>query len=215
MGIDRLTVEEAKNYWFDGDPVVYAFGGEGDYEVLALPKCEVIRGLLYLRKLKACDTYGAAQALFTEYSKDPKAPKLIPRIENLENHYEYLLEVWDESSPNLAHHQDADAYADEDPSVEILLENIKNREFIWNEAPPYLDENGNFAACRDFQRWTDAWMPREIVEALGEPDAGFGIDYYEAEFLYKDRTKFQEIFANYGINVQFNSRELRELAGIQ
>ena len=103
MGIERLSVEEAKSYWFASDLVAYGFWGEGDYEVIALPKIEVEHGLKYLRKLKECRTYGEAQILFVEFSKDPLAPKLIPRIEDLSQHYEFLYEHWLAKDTRLPH----------------------------------------------------------------------------------------------------------------
>ena len=213
MGIERLSVEEAKSYWFASDLVAYGFWGEGDYEVIALPKIEVEHGLKYLHKLKECRTYGEAQILFVEFSKDPLAPKLIPRIEDLSQHYEFLYEHWLAKDTRLPHDQDPETYTDQDPSTEELLESIKDDEFIWNEAPPYLDENENFAACRNIQIWTDAWIPSEVSQAAGTPDVGYGIDYFEAELLYKDRELFIQEFKKYGIEIIFDHPDLRELAG--
>jgi hypothetical protein len=214
MENNRLSVEEAKNFWFEGDLVAYAFGGSENREVISLPKKEVERGLYYLRKLKACSTYGEAQQLYLEYSQDNKAPKLIPRLENLENHYDFLLQMWDASDDHLPQNQDPESFRYDGPSVEMLITIVSNKSFEWDEAPPYLDDNEYFAACRDMQRWTDAWIPREIAAEIGEPDTGFGIDYYEAEYLYKDKIKFIEIFARYGIHIEFDNKELLELAGL-
>ena len=213
MGIERLSVEEAKSYWFANDLIAYAFWGEGEYEVIALPKIEVERGLKYLHKLKECETYGEAQKLYVEFSNDPFAPKLIPRIEDLSQHYEFLYEHWCAKDTRLPHDQDPDSFTDEDPGTDELLESIENDEFIWNEAPPYLDENENFAACRNIQIWTDAWIPSEISQAAGTPDVGYGIDYFEAELLYKDRELFIQEFKKYGIEIIFDHPDLRELAG--
>jgi hypothetical protein len=213
MGIERLSVEDAKIYWFASDPVAYAFWGEGDYEVIALPKIEVERGLKYLNKLKSCKTYSEAQNLYIEFSNDPFAPKLIPRIEDLSQHYEFLYEHWLAKDTRLPHDQDPETYTDEEPDIDILLESIGHDEFIWNEAGPYLDDNENFAACRNIQIWTDAWIPREISQSIGTPDVGYGVDYYEAELLYKDRELFIQEFKKYGIEIIFDHPDLRELAG--
>ena len=213
MGIERLSVKEAKSYWFANDLIAYAFWGEGEYEVIALPKIEVERGLKYLHKLKECETYGEAQKLYVEFSNDPFAPKLIPRIEDLSQHYEFLYEHWRAKDTRLPHDQDPDSFTDEDPGTDELLKSIENDEFIWNEAPPYLDENANFAACRNIQIWTDAWIPSEISQAAGTPDVGYGIDYFEAELLYKDRELFIQEFKKYGIVIIFDHPDLRELAG--
>jgi hypothetical protein len=205
MGIHRLGIEEAKNYWFANDLVVYALGGENDYEVIALPKIEVERGMKYLNKLKKCGTYGEAQKLYIEFSNDPHAPKLIPRIENLYDHNEELFDLW--------HVKQGQVNDKKDPSIHQLLESIENDEFNWNISTIYLDENNNFKACRNEQIWTDEWMPLEIANALGTPDTGYGIDYYEAELLYKDKDRFVETFRSFGITVLFDHPELRELVG--
>jgi hypothetical protein len=76
-------VEEAKDFWFEGDLTIYTLGYEWVDEVIALPKIEVERGLVYLRKLKSCKTYEEAQNLYLEFCKDLKAPKLIPRMRDL------------------------------------------------------------------------------------------------------------------------------------
>ena len=213
MAMSRLGVDDAKHFWFANDLVAYAFWGEGDYEVIALPKIEVERGLKYLNKLKECKTYGEAQKLYVEISNDPFAPRLIPRIEDLSQHYEFLYEHWLAKDTRLPHDQDPETYTDEDPDIDILLESIEHDEFIWNEAGPYLDDNNNFAACRNNQIWTDAWIPLEVAQAIGTPDLGFGIDYYEAELLYKNMERFTQEFNKHGIMTIFDHPDLRELAG--
>ena len=205
MGIDRLKVEEAKKYWFANDLVVYAFGGENDYEVIALPKIEVERGLNYLHKLQACKTYGDAQKLYIEFSKDPQSPKLIPRIENLYDHSEDIYDLWIEKQDDINNIGD--------PSIDELLASIEKDDFSWKKSRIYLDENENFAACRNVQIWTDAWIPLEIANKIGTPDNGYGIDYYEAELLYKNKVSFIEEFEKYGFRVIFDHPDLRELAG--
>ena len=212
MGIERLSVEEAKRYWFANDLVAYAFGGEGDNEVIALPKTEVERGLKYLNKLKNCKTYGEAQNLYIEFSNDPFAPKLIPRIKDLSQNYEELYEHWLAKDTRLPHNQDAETYTEEYPDIDLLLESIEHDEFIWNEAGPYLDDNQIFAACRNIEIWTDEWIPAEISQVAGTPDTGYGIDYYEAELLYKDKDLFIQEFKKYGIEIIFAHPDLRELA---
>jgi hypothetical protein len=210
VGIDRLSVEEAKSYWFNNDLVIYAFGGQGDYEVIALPKVEVERGLKYLRKLKNCKTYGQAQELYIEFSLDPDAPKLIPRIQDLKSHPEPIFELWCELNPN-AYNEDSGLFLGKEPTNDEVFESIKDQEFIWNQAPVYLDDNGIFAACRNMQIWTDAWIPKEIAEKVGTPDKGYGIDYYEAELIYKDRDLFVEEFLRHAIQTIMDFPDLKEL----
>jgi hypothetical protein len=210
VGIDRLSIEEAKSYWFNNDLVIYAFGGQDYDEVIALPKVEVERGLKYLRKLKNCKTYGQAQELYIEFSQDPDAPKLIPKIQDIKNDPDSLFELWCELNPD-AYDEDSGLFLEEEPTNDEMFESIKDQEFIWDQAPVYLDDNGMFAACRNMQIWTDAWIPREIAEKVGTPDKGYGIDYYEAELIYKDRDLFIEEFLSCGIRTIMDSLDLREL----
>ena len=236
MAIKRLSVEEAKDFWFKGDLTIYTLGYEWVDEVIALPKVEVERGLKYLRKLKKCKTYGDAHNLYLEFSKDNSAPRLIPRIidpmedsEFTEDLFaEYLLSKgipveeqldYVEKSLGLRDfltnfyegdwlpHEYDNAYCD-------LRDHIVSTEvpFVWDGAIPYLDDNLNFAACRNFQIWTDAWIPKEIAEGLGTPDLGFGIDYYEAENLYKNGDLFIQEFLKFGIVTKIDHPDLKELA---
>ena len=210
MGINRLSVEEAKSYWFNNDLVIYTLGDQEFDEVIALPKVEVERGLKYLRKLKNCKTYAQAQELYIEFSQDPDAPKLIPRIQDIKSHLEPIFELWCELNPN-AYDEDSGLFLDKEPTNDEMFESIKEQEFIWDQAPVYLDDNGIFAACRNMQIWTDAWIPREIAEKVGTPDKGYGIDYYEAELIYKDRDLFIEEFLRHGIETTFGHPDLRDL----
>lgn len=237
MGIGRLSVEDAKDFWFKGDLTVYTWGYDGVDQVIALPKIEVERGLKYLRKLQNCRTYKEAQDIYIEFSKDQSAPKLIPRIidpmENLEftedifskyllskgiaveEQLEYVdknLGLRDLMNNSYAHNWLPHEY---DNEYRELVERIVFTDvpFVWHEAPPYLDDNYNFAACRDIQIWTDAWIPKEISEAIGTPDLGYGIDYSEAENLYKNRDLFIQEFLKYGIKTEIDHPELRELVG--
>jgi hypothetical protein len=213
MGIDRLGVEEAKDFWFEGDLTIYTLGYEWVDEVIALPKIEVERGLVYLRKLKSCKTYEEAQNLYLDFCKDPKAPKLIPRMRDLRNEGDILFDLWEATDTRLPHDQDPDSYREEDPSVDELVEITKHLEFNWNESPLYHDDNGIFAACRNIQIWTDAWIPLEIAVSVGTPDLGFGIDYYAAENLYQNQELFIEEFLKFGIKIEINHPDLRELVG--
>ena len=214
MGIKRLGIEEAKDFWFQGDLTIYTLGSEWSDEVIALPKIEVERGLKYLRKLKMCKTYGEAQDLYLEFAKDSSAPKLIPRMRDLGQENDLLFDLWDSTNTRLPHDQDPETFTDVDPSAEELIGIIEHVEFIWDESPLYHDDNRIFAACRDMQRWTDAWIPEEIAQTLGTPDLGFGIDYYEAENLYTNLDSFIAAFGEYGIKTELSHPDLQELAGL-
>lgn len=213
MGIKRLLVAEAKDFWFEGDLTIYTLDYEWVDEVIALPKIEVERGLKYLRKLKMCKTYGEAQDLYLEFTKDSSAPKLIPRLRDLRQEYDLLFDLWVSTDTRLPHDQDPETYTDAEPSTEELIKNIEHIEFIWDETPLYHDDNGMFAACRNIQIWTDAWIPKEVADTIGTPDLGYGIDYYEAENLYMNLDQFMEAFGKYGIKTELNHPDLRELAG--
>jgi len=237
MGIDRLSVEEAKDFWFKGDLIIYTLGYDWVDEVIALPKIEVERGLKYLKKLKNCKTYEDAQNVYLEFSKDPSAPKLIPRIIDPMEDLEFTEELFSKYllGKGIAVEEQLD-YVDQDLGLRDFMNNFYKGDwlpheyddeyrdlqehivftevpFVWNEAPPYLDDNANFAACRNIQIWTDAWIPKEIAEAIGTPDLGYGIDYYEAKNLYKNRDLFIQEFSKYGIKTEINHPDLRELAG--
>ena len=220
---------DAKDYWFGGNLTVYADIGPNS-TVVALPAQEVDRGLIYLDKLKACNFYEAAEDLYDEFKNDLAAPKLIPRIIDPLYDYEYVNMLFTDylNKKGIAEEEHLD-YVDQ----EMGLRNIMNefykgdwlpheyddnyRElaqhivrtkvpFVWSEALPYLDDNGLFAGCRNAERWTDAWVPIEITTAIGVPDTGYGIDYYEAEYVYKDMEKFV---------TEFNYHDIRVLIGNQ
>jgi len=221
---ERMNIERAKDFWFGGDLTVFADIGPNE-TVIALPAREVTRGLNYLTKLQACSTYEAAEELFLQFTKDQSAPKLIPRIIDPFQHFEYvdelftgyLLEKGVEESEHLDYvdqemglrvfmeeHYKGDWLPHEyDDEFRELAEHIVRTEvpFVWNTAPPYLDDNLNFAACRNAEIWTDAWMPIEITTAIGVPDTGYGIDYYEADYIYPSVEKFIKAFSVYGFKV--------------
>ena len=239
MGIERLSAEEAKDFWFQGDLTIYTLGSEWSDEVIALPKIEVERGLVYLRKLKSCRTYEEAQNLHIEFCKDPEAPKLIPRIIDPMDDLEFIEDLfWNYllTIKGIKPEEQLD-YVDQELGLRDFMNEFYNGDwlpheyddafrelqehivltevpFLWNEAPPYLDDNGIFAACRDMQRWTDAWIPEEIAQTLGTPDLGFGIDYYAAESLYMNLDSFIDAFGKHGIKTELSHPDLQELVGL-
>ena len=220
----RMNIEKAKDFWFGGDLTVFADIGPNE-TVIALPAREVTRGLNYLAKLQACTTYEAAEELFLQFTKDPAAPKLIPRIIDPFAHFEYVDELFTkyllgkgiEESEQLNYvdqEMGLRAFMDEhykgdwlpheyDDEFRELAEHIVRTEvpFVWNTAPPYLDDNLDFAACRNAEVWTDTWMPVEITTAIGTPDTGYGIDYYEADYIYPSMEMFIETFVVHGFKV--------------
>jgi hypothetical protein len=228
---ERLKMADAKDYWFGGDLTVYADIGPNS-TVVALPAQEVDRGLIYFDKLKACNSYEAAEDLYHEFKNDPGAPKLIPRIIDPLNDYEYIgilftdylnkMGVAEEEHLNYVDQEmGLRNFMDEfykgdwlphdyDDNYRELAEHIVRTKvpFVWSEALPYLDDNGLFAGCRNAERWTDAWVPIEITTAIGVPDTGYGIDYYEAEYIYNDMEKFVNEFNKFDVEVQIGNQKL-------
>ena len=222
---------DAKDYWFGGDLTVYADIGPNS-TVVALPAQEVDRGLIYFDKLKACNSYEAAEDLYHEFKNDPGAPKLIPRIIDPLNDYEYIgilftdylnkMGIAEEGHLNYVDQEmGLRNFMDEfykgdwlpheyDDNYRELAEHIVRTKvpFVWSEALPYLDDNGLFAGCRNAERWTDAWVPIEITTAIGVPDTGYGIDYYEAEYIYNDMEKFVNEFNKFDVEVQIGNQKL-------
>ncbi len=215
---------DTKDYWFGGYLTVYADIGPNS-TVVALPAQEVDRGLIYMDKLKACNSYEAAEDLYHAFKNDPRAPKLIPRIIDPFIDYEYvdilftdyLNKMGIEGEEHLDYvdqEMGLRKFMDEfykgdwlpheyDDNYRELAEHIVRTKvpFVWSEALPYLDDNGLFAGCRNAEQWTDAWIPIEITAAIGTPDNGYGIDYYEAEYIYDDLEKFVSEFHKLGFKV--------------
>lgn len=235
---ERMNIEEAKDYWFGGELTVYADLGPNQ-TVIALPAREVTRGLDYLTKLQACSTYQAAEDLYVEFKKDQSAPKLIPRIIDPMKDFEYVEELFTKylvgkGIAESEHLNDVDQEMglhtfmgehykggwlphEYDYEFRELAEHIVRTEvpFVWNTAPPYLDDNLNFAACRNAELWTDEWMPVEITTAVGVPDTGYGIDYYEADYIYPSLEQFVEAFASYGVKVILGDQKFSALFNSQ
>ena len=235
---ERMGIEAAKDFWFGDDLTVFADIGPNE-TVIALPAREVVRGLNYLAKLQACTTYEAAEELFLQFTKDPSAPKLIPRIIDPFAHFEYVDELFTkyllgkgiEESEHLDYvdqEMGLRAFMDEhykgdwlpheyDDEFRELAEHIVRTEvpFVWNTAPPYLDDNLDFAACRNAEVWTDAWMPVEITTAIGAPDTGYGIDYYEADYIYPSMEMFSKAFEQNGFKVIVSDQKFSMLFRVQ
>lgn len=231
---ERMSIEQTKDFWFGGDLTVYADMGPNE-TVIALPAREVTRGLIYLAKLQACDTYQAAEELYIEFTKDPSAPKLIPRIIDPMKDFEYVDELFTKyllgkgvvESEHLNYvdqemglrdfmdeHYKGDWLPHEyDDEFRELAKHIVRTEvpFVWNTAPPYLDDNLNFAACRNAEIWTDAWVPIEVTTAIGTPDTGYGIDYYEADYVYPSMEKFIVEMGKHRFKVLLGEENFRKL----
>ena len=188
----RVTLQDAKELWFHGDLTLFLTQIDGN--IYALPKVEAERALKYCELLEKCKTYKETQSLYEKFSADPDRPRLIPRLLDLSNELEELEQMWiDEDVTGVRDHGEL--------SDEELLDYWSPKTFdLWQRDEPniYMAEEV-LTLVRDFQVWTDQWMPIEVAQSLGVPDKGFGIDYVNAEFLYQDLGKFIEVFGKAGI----------------
>ena len=209
--MNRMSVQEVKEFWFQNDLIIYAEIGGND-KIAALPKIEAERANSYLSLLKSCHTLEDAQNLFYEFERDRNKPKLIPRIKNVLDMGDFLAEEWMELQGVPRHQIDfeSELYEKIPGNFEIFNE-LKDHPFIWNQSTMYLDESGTFDACRNFEIWTDNWIPLEIARKIGAPDLGYGIDYYEAEYVYRDFDAFEKEFTKYGFSIDLHNTEIKDL----
>ena len=76
--MNRKSVQEFKESWFQNDLIIFAvIGGK---EKLKLSQIEVERANHYLSLLKSCSTLKDSQNLNYAFECDPNEPKLIPSI---------------------------------------------------------------------------------------------------------------------------------------
>ena len=98
--VNRVSINEAKKFWFNGDLTIYATQNDGN--IYALPKVEAERALKYCELLEKCKTYKVVQSLYEQFSTDPNQPRLIPRLLDLHNQLEELEQMWiDEDSTGM------------------------------------------------------------------------------------------------------------------
>ena len=215
MGIERLSVEEAKNHWLQGDLSIYAMQLSPNYPVFALPKREVEVSIKYLRLLEQCKTYGEMQKLWEMYDQDLNKPRILKIVFSLLDNQDFLLEHWQNKNSKTPweYEKGFDFPPEYEPDLSDLLIEIEDYEFILDESPIYHDESGSFIPTRDAQVWTDFWIPSEIALSIGVEDRNYGMDYLEAELLYPDLSMFCFEFNKYSIETQLEHPDLRELAG--
>ncbi len=53
--------------------------------------------------------------------------------------------------------------------------------------------------------------PADLTQAIGTPDTGYGIDYYDAEYVYRDLAEFAKEFRKFGIEVKLESENFCNL----
>ncbi len=195
--VKRVTLQDAKELWFHGDLTLYLTQIDGD--IYALPKVEAERALKYCELIEECKTYKEAQLLYEKFFADPDRPRLIPRLLDLHNKLEELERMWIDE--DFTGRRDSGELSDE----QILNYWLPKAFDLWRRDEPniYMAEEV-LTLVRDFQVWTDEWMPIEVAQSLGVPNERYGIDYVNTEFIYKDLAKFCEIFISAGIQVKVN-----------
>jgi hypothetical protein len=210
----RMSVDEAKAYWFGDDLTVCAMDGEGEFWG-ALPRREVKRGHKYLNKLKKCKTIGDAQAVYDQYASDPDAPRLLPScIINFLDEGDQILEFIESEIQN-----ESSRFASLDPihlekmSNKSLYELVKDEPFDIYESRFYRDESDMNVIYGQPSLITDEWIPLEIAETIGVKDEGEGFFYETVEFVYLDFKEFCRAFSEYGIKVIAKDKEMDELTG--
>lgn len=193
--VQRLPLEKAKSFWFENDLVIYLT--LIDVNIYALPKVEVERALKYCELLERCKTYDDVQALYLNFTADSDRPRLVPKLIDLYSALEKLEEMWIEEEEEGI--RDYGELSDEE-----LIDYWLPKTFdLWERDKPniYMDEEVS-NLVRDFQVWTDQWMPIEVAQSLGVTDEGYGVDYVNTEFLYQDLANFIEIFEKSGIETK-------------
>ena len=202
--VNRVSINEAKKFWFNGDLTIYATQNDGN--IYALPKVEAERALKYCELLEKCKTYKVVQSLYEQFSADPNQPRLIPRLLDLHNQLEELEQMWiDEDSTGM---RDYGELSD----AELLNYWLPKTFDLWQRDEPniYMVEEV-LILVRDFQEWTDEWMPIEVAQSLGVADKSYGVDYVNAEFVYRDLDKFKQIFEKSGFQIKFDEPSFMKL----
>ena len=202
--VNRVSINEAKKFWFNGDLTIYATQNDGN--IYALPKVEAERALKYCELLEKCKTYKVIQSLYEQFSADPNQPRLIPRLLDLHNQLEELEQMWiDEDSTGM---RDYGELSD----AELLNYWLPKTFDLWQRDEPniYMVEEV-LILVRDFQVWTDEWMPIEVAQSLGVADKSYGVDYVNAEFVYRDLDKFKQIFEKSGFQIKFDEPSFMKL----
>lgn len=210
----RMTLDEAKKYWFGDDLTVCAVDGDGEFWA-ALPKREVVRGLSYIKKLESCQTIEQSQAVYEEYASDIDAPKLLPWrlinfMEEADRIVEFLETKVNENSPK---YLGIDLLQLEKMNNVELYGLVKEEPFNLYESRFYRDESDMNVIYGQASLVTDSWIPLEIAESVGVRDEGTGFFYETVEYLYPDFSTFSKAFTDLGFEVEANSVECRKLLG--
>ena len=210
----RPTIEELKSDWCESDLTIYASFAET--EVYAMPRAESTKSRKYMELLLNVATYSDAQALFEEYSADPKAPRLTPILFDLKADIELLdqrvqqdylsrkvwnPERWESTYEDMLKYMGfADLRPEYECSISSLWEEVRELPFLLAEDPCYnADEIPRYVS--QAQLWTDFWIPEEIALEIGVPDNHMGMDYVPAEYNYLDLNAFVESFKKCGVEV--------------
>jgi hypothetical protein len=203
----RLSIEEAKSYWFGDDLTVCAIDGHGNFWG-ALPRREVMRGFRYLKRLENCKTIEQAQLVYEGYVTDPEAPKLLPcRLVDFHEEADLILEYL-ENALQKGSQQFVSLKSKKlkQMSNVQLFDLIKHEPFNLHESKFYMDESDMNVIYAQSTLVTDSWIPLEIAEMIGIPDVGESFFYETVEFIYPDFNKFSEAFRDLGLEVVANRK---------
>jgi hypothetical protein len=217
----RPSIEELKSEWCHGELRIVA--SDSDVEIYAMPFEETRKSRIYIDHLLEIKTYFEAQELYEKYVNDPEAPRLTPALFSLNSDIERMDQrvqqefldkgIWDsvrwESSLEevLSGPGFSDLNLAFECSTSSLWSEVKNLSFNLESDPCYnADENARFLTQAPL--WTDAWIPLEIANEIGEPDKELGLDYEPAEFVYLDIDKFIHSFSKHGFEVIVDNKEI-------
>jgi hypothetical protein len=203
--VARRSVADTKQFWFEDELIVYLT--QINENIYALPKIEVERSLKYCELIEECKSYNELQRLFENYQTDPNKPKLIPKIRNLYEELEDLEEMWIQADMSENRHYG------QLTNEELINYWLEKKFDLWDRESPsiYLDESGTLMLVRDFQVWTDAWIPGELAHKVGVKDTNFGIDYLNAEFIYQNLELFIKEFKHHGFDLIFDAEQFVRL----
>jgi hypothetical protein len=224
----RRTIEEAKEFWFHGDLTISIKRvgvGEG---VRALPLHEVRAGARYVEKLKGCSTLGEVKAVFDEYKADPDAPKILPQLfdpltgADFDAHFieQYIAERGigpGEFDALYMRHMENELGKNFIPGdVEIegdfeLYMATADPSAIAYRFNPF--EQDYYKGLDHWVLWTNAWVPTEVVMALGRPSEQYLNVDGDSAYIFTNIELFVQEFEKNGFTFIFDDPDFLELIG--
>ena len=223
----RLSVEEAMQYWFGGDLTICIQSVEVGQGVRALPLREVEAGTLYIEKMKSCSTLGELKELFDYYKQDVDAPKILPQIfdpitgEDFDAHFidEYIHSRgigYGEFDALFKRHMDNQLF-ENFSEVEEIEGDFEH--FMFTADPSTIayrfdpDELNHYKGLDHWVLWTNAWVPIEVVMALGRPSEQYLNVDGEPAYIFTNIEGFVAEFEKYGFTFIYGDPAFLELIG--